>query len=79
MQRRRGGITLHTDYYERKYVTGHLCSKAFLFHVFVVLTLLILTFVLTFASTSKFPPCVMCPSLLAEADRAERAAQGHIQ
>jgi hypothetical protein len=73
MQRRRGGITLHTDYYERKYVTGHLCSKAFLFHVFVVLTLLILTFVLTFASTSKPFTHHDC-SLLAEADCAKRAA-----
>lgn len=50
---KRGGYTLHTEYYERKYITSNFCSWAFIFYVFVMLTLIILPFVLTFSIGSK--------------------------
>lgn len=49
----RSGLTLYTEYYERKFITGNVCSMAFLFHVFVIVTLIVLTFVLTFSSGGK--------------------------
>ncbi len=49
----RFSLTLHTDYYQRKFITGNVVSWAFLFHVLVIATLIILPFVLTFYSGSK--------------------------
>ena len=42
--------TLHTDFYQRKFITGNYFSIAFLFHFFVLTTLVVLPFVLTFYS-----------------------------
>ena len=50
---RKGGLTLYKEYYERKFITGSICSWAFIFHILVMLTLIILPFVLTFSSGSN--------------------------
>ena len=60
MNRRAGGsglspsVTLHTEHYERKYLSSSVCSWAFVFHVFVLFTLIVLPFVLTFSTGGKF-------------------------
>ena len=61
---RRGGsgslsVTLHKEYYERKFVTNNVCSWAFLFHALVILTLFILPFVLTFSTGCKSKQIMM--------------------
>jgi hypothetical protein len=43
-------VTLHKEYYERKFISGNICSWAFIFHVLVLFTLIVLPFVLTFTA-----------------------------
>ena len=47
-------VTLHREFYERKFVTDNICGWAFIFHVSVLFTLFVLPFVLTFSSGSKY-------------------------
>ena len=54
VNRRVGGngalsFTLHTEYYNRQYLSSGVCTWAFIFHALVMLTLIILPFVLTFS------------------------------
>ncbi len=51
-KRTNGGlsITLHTDYYQRVFLSPGICSWAYIFHLLVLFTLIVLPFVLTFSS-----------------------------
>ena len=46
-------FTLHTEYYQRKFISSGVCTWAFLFHCLVLFTLVVLPFVLTFSQGSK--------------------------
>jgi hypothetical protein len=85
INRRTGGsggslsLTLHTDYYERKYLSSSVCSWAFIFHIFVLFTLIVLPFVLTFSSGGKQSQLIIaCNRLLGEESQLLRIAEGHL-
>jgi hypothetical protein len=50
-----GGLsfTLHTENYQRKYISSGYCTWAFVFHCLVIITMILLPFILTFSQGSR--------------------------
>lgn len=71
-------VTLFTEFYERKFI-AHSFSWGNLFHIFIILVMIILPFILSFQAGSKIlkRKLINC-SILGQARRVSGVAKGHL-